>query len=1344
MNPATTPPPSSLPLPDRERWTPLRAGIQDVWEYDDRRFVFSRGRLLLRGQNEAGKTKAMELLFPLLLDADLSPQRLDPFGTSSRPMRWNLINDANPEQQLRIGYVWIEFGRLEENQPAYCTLGAGLKARRGSADLDDWFFMTSQRPDQELTLLDETRRPRTRGDLEEAIGTRGQVFERHSDYRRAVNTRLFGIPEEQYTALVNTLLALRRPQLSKGLDLDQLSGFLSSSLPPLDGRILGPIAEGFERLDHHRSDLESLAENLRKLRRFEAVYRDYAGTVAKGLALTLTRADSAYQRARATAREKAAERDALEAGRTTLEERLLELDRQERAQLDRIRALEGSDEYRAARDLDLAEQEARASAARRVASERRSHDDARALGLAAADAARLESVERERGAEVARARTAASRLAVEAAMDGLHATVDGLAERSEDGALRTALAALTAQREETISRVRALHQGLGRAQEARHRAEERLRQREEEARLAGAAFQAAELEASRALERWREAAEAWRAGLEVLPGASLPALDGDGEADGPASHAAAVRELADRVHQELAEVRAAASTRLTALRAETCDLEAERSELASAPHPTPPAPSWRPARPLDRPGAPLYLLCDFGPASQGLEPGLEAALQASGLLDAWVAPDGTVLDPRTEDVLLVGGAATGRTLADVLVPAEAGGVGLEAARAAMRAVGFAGPEEEPDGTCWVSVDGRWRLGPTRGAWTKAAPSYIGASARERERARLIALLDLRLEDLAEQRLEAEAEELGATGRLARLAAELAALPPSAPVEEARIRVTVRAEALAEARTQVGEAERSAADAAAAATRAAGALDAEAGARGVAAFARDPDRLAEVTRAWVRAGDALILAVSDLVGSRTALARAVALALEASGRAQGSRAEAEHARDEAAGAEARAEALREASGTARDSVLVALAAARLGAEAARKERGHAGAGKSRLDEQVGASRTEAALAEAAVGGAEADRQAAALSFRTHAGSGLLAAAGLPPLEPAETWSYTAALEEARRVDGAVESGGTPEEREKAEDRLMRDASDLERQLPAGARVVPARSADVLTYSFTWGGRTRPAADLLVELEGEVAARSALLGDQEAGLLEQFLSGEAHDHLASRLRQAKALVDRMNQALESRTTAAGAQVQLDWRPDDAADQADALTAVPLFFVSGHLLSEANRRALRQFLERRLAQARDAAGERSLQERLLEVLDYRRWHRFQVKHREPGRPWAPLTRKAHGAGSGGKKAVMLHLPLFAAAAAFYDSAGPSAPRLVALDEAFAGIDRPTRGKLMGLLAEFDLDFVMTSFEEWGFYAELDGLSTYHLSREPGHRGVHAEWFLWDGKERVLVEES
>jgi hypothetical protein len=70
-------------------------------------------------------------------------------------------------------------------------------------------------------------------------------------------------------------------------------------------------------------------------------------------------------------------------------------------------------------------------------------------------------------------------------------------------------------------------------------------------------------------------------------------------------------------------------------------------------------------------------------------------------------------------------------------------------------------------------------------------------------------------------------------------------------------------------------------------------------------------------------------------------------------------------------------------------------------------------------------------------------------------------------------------------------------------------------------------------------------------------------------------------------------------------------------------------------------------------------------------------------------------------------------LTLPQFAAAAAHYRSADPRAPRLILLDEVFVGVDSDMRAKCMGLLATFDLDFVMTSEREWGCYSSLPGLA-------------------------------
>jgi ABC-type multidrug transport system ATPase subunit len=78
----------------------------------------------------------------------------------------------------------------------------------------------------------------------------------------------------------------------------------------------------------------------------------------------------------------------------------------------------------------------------------------------------------------------------------------------------------------------------------------------------------------------------------------------------------------------------------------------------------------------------------------------------------------------------------------------------------------------------------------------------------------------------------------------------------------------------------------------------------------------------------------------------------------------------------------------------------------------------------------------------------------------------------------------------------------------------------------------------------------------------------------------------------------------------------------------------------------------------------------------------------------------------------GSGGEQAVLVHLPLFAAAAALYDGA-PAAPRLVMLDEALSGIDDDARARVMGSLVDLDRDFMMTSHELWRTYRTVPSLA-------------------------------
>src|ERR1700727_445076 len=91
-----------------DRFKPSRAGVINVWDYVDEEWAFADGRLALRGHNGSGKTKALEVLFPFVLDGVADSRRLDPFSGENRTMKSNLLYRG---QESEYGYVWMEFRR---------------------------------------------------------------------------------------------------------------------------------------------------------------------------------------------------------------------------------------------------------------------------------------------------------------------------------------------------------------------------------------------------------------------------------------------------------------------------------------------------------------------------------------------------------------------------------------------------------------------------------------------------------------------------------------------------------------------------------------------------------------------------------------------------------------------------------------------------------------------------------------------------------------------------------------------------------------------------------------------------------------------------------------------------------------------------------------------------------------------------------------------------------------------------------------------------------------------------------------------------------------------------------
>jgi len=142
---------NALPIPHRERWQPLRLGLVDLYHYDVEEFWFEDGHLLLRGNNGTGKSKVLSLTLPFLLDASLASSRVEPDGDRGKRMEWNLLMG---KLERRLGYAWIEFGRVEAGGGAqFLTLGCGMQAVAGRPRLEHWFFVTPQRVGADFTLL---------------------------------------------------------------------------------------------------------------------------------------------------------------------------------------------------------------------------------------------------------------------------------------------------------------------------------------------------------------------------------------------------------------------------------------------------------------------------------------------------------------------------------------------------------------------------------------------------------------------------------------------------------------------------------------------------------------------------------------------------------------------------------------------------------------------------------------------------------------------------------------------------------------------------------------------------------------------------------------------------------------------------------------------------------------------------------------------------------------------------------------------------------------------------------------------------------------------------------------
>ncbi len=1386
------------------RWRLERAGIINIYQYDNEVLDFAGGRLLLRGANGSGKSTAMNMLLPFLLTA--KQRNIDAAGEQSRLLHaWMLAgrDDAQP-----VGYLWIEFRRREE----FFTCGCGIRANRQSDRVTTWWFATSQRPCIDFELV-VARVPLSADQLRERLGE-GAVF-READrpaYRALVARTLFGgAPPEQHFRLIDKV---RSPRVGDRVDVD-LPNYLMDALPQLSDRALADAAAPLDDLDEHR---RNMAETERTVAALGALLERYRGYCRSDLRERATQGRQLLSEARRWRRDETRLRsEAAEAQREfqRLGERIGAVERRAEVLRAETMAIVESSAYREGQQLDavrdLVETKRRSAveaqravnaAAERVdgfvggatAAQRRSEGHLDRVNRALVDASRLA------GACGLAARPPQGLSLRHGDIDGADAVMPEAVETGESARRLDETSAAIGHRRRDLAAVGAAQGRLDDA-EARHgHTQTALDAALELLRQAAERCEESERQLAEAHRDWQASVGQWAADSGMLASPSIP------RAPSREQRAALRSEMLAPVEAAVArqhEIAAATAHRRSEAHTAVTEQRSVLDDLISRAAPQPPRLAWQ--------SSDGYCLAEVVDFTTGLQPaaqaGLEAALEASGLLEARPVGD-DALELATGELVAVGSRRVDRPLSlllQVSVPEHlADDVDTRVVARLLDSVSCDAPEsanssEEPVtgmSGAYVGTDGAFAVGSLRGRHAKPQSEHIGAAARQaalaraREAARR-ELDRLRTEALRFDDLHTEQRQL-----LDSLQTHRDAFPTSSALDDAEL---AAASAIAEhdrvdeqrraAQAEVDSAETAAADAGAELHRVAAQLSLP---REHAARNKVSEDLTDLDRLLIAGNEQLRTleqGVRDWV--RTATQLCGALDERSAARERLSRAESEFEQTRA-----RLDRLTASVGATYEKL--------------RNDRDRLETEQRVVEEALPVRRREreAANAMRATKSAEADMAARSLSaaedrcdaFRHHLGDVLAtpgyvgalddgamsvvpsaAASGSSGLREvlAGIEQLTAPLEalDARApddgstldsdadlvLDGASPAaggrGGTEDDANSVGATVtaqnVRDSLRRRRDsLGAGWDAVDIQDdANLpLRIEVSWpdvGNATLPEA--YAAAVSQLKVTTGLLDRKQRDALRELLQGLIAAEIVQKMHGAAHMIGLMNERLSRISTAHRVGVRLRWRRSPDLDPAVS-HMVGLLAKPPDVRTVEETDQVRSALAARLAEARADEPDAPYRQLIARTLDYKTWHQLDVMIRRPEADEARLSRRTPL--SEGEKKLVTYLPLFVAVAASYDvmAAAAAAPheeppgigRFVLLDDAFAKVSADNHEALFGLLVELDLDFIATSERLWGDHASVPELSIIEIVRDPALRTILLERYSWHGRGLEQVEAA
>lgn len=1361
---------------NNSKWQISKVGLIDFWYYDEEEFDFLDGRMLLRGANGSGKSVTMQSFIPLLLDGNMRPERLDPFGSRARKME-NYLLEEGDDREERTGYLYMEFKRMKSEE--YMTLGLGIRARKNKK-LESWYFCITdnRRVGKDVFLYKDVdnRITCSKAELKNRIGDGGKVMETQGEYAACVNRLLFGFEtQEEYREFLELLIQLRTPKLSKDFKPTVINEILSSSLQTLSEDDLRPMSEAIENMDSLKTNLDSLNESINAARQIEKVYDQYNQIVLYDKALMLTEAlknledcektekelsESLMNREELLTQEKQ-HYEALACEETVLKEESSSLAESDAAKLK-------DQEIKLTQDLDEKRKEERKKEAQEQ-EKKEKHLDAKE---------RLRQ-ENERNETIW--------ADMEGCLDEMEEEMEDIPfdefsflrkELLEDRNPSYSFSSHNALLKKYTDKVEEGKEGLTEEKNCQDRYDRYLKELD--------VCQQQRDQAERSVQQYEKLFQETKA--ELTEKIYIWAHENQELKPEPD----ALREMTRKIQEyELGEdfleirdsVKGILFSKESELNREKLQLEQAHGKAQESfeelnaeleswnnkkdPEPEQPECVRQNRRRLKEQGIPyqqFYKIIEFDTGlTREQADRIEEALMNMGVLDALIISEEYreqvySLDPGVCDKYIFSDVSHVKENLTQVLDVDNGEQDIllyHSISNILSAIGF-GSREEQSGHSWIDREGNYRIGVLEGTVTKEYKArFIGARAREEYRKSKIEELTVLCEQEEKEIRMLEEAIVQNEERRNRLQREWLEFPKEDDLKTA-------AKALAECEYKLEISVRQLGEQQIITEKERKNLDQ------IRIKVRELCSKAYLT-------PRLELFVQTLDGLRNYKELLASLQVLWGNYQNGLRfvesqeaylEELEQDLDEIRYERIRIQQkIRELEGLL-DSVRKQLELTdyeqiqeRLDFCMKRllqlpKERENSVREQEALEGEI--QTLEEKIKENGIKKQEflKKQEKYQYIFQKEYNLGYVE----------KNFVITEDMDDQARKVCRMFAGGFGNKKQSDLFGNLQEIYHQNRGYLLDYQITLLslfgdldedslfyeKSVKRIDISAKYRGISVTFKELIRKLTEDAESLSALLNERDRELFEDILANTISKKIRIKIQASRRWIEKMNTLMESMQTSSGLKLSLRWKNKQAQreDQLDTRSLVELLQKDAEIMREEEVESLSRHFRSKIEEARKISGEtgavQSFHATMREVLDYRKWFEFQLECQKTGEKKRELTDRVFFTFSGGEKAMSMYVPLFSAVVAKYAGANEDAPRLISLDEAFAGVDETNIRDMFRLMVEFEFNFMINSQILWGDYDTVPGLAIYQLIRPENAKFVSVIRYIWNGKKKIMTTGS